>query len=268
MIDHSGAAAAFARLLDIMTTLRGPNGCPWDREQTHTSICTAFIEELHEFIEAVDDNDAAAMQDELGDLCLHIVFQAQIAHERGEFTIEDALNNINAKLIRRHPHVFGAVTVETPDDVVKNWEQIKKTERTHAARASVTDGIPRHLPALSKARKLQSKVGKVGFDWEHVDDVLAKVDEELREVRTALAAGRPEDVREELGDLLFAVVNVARFVDVDPERALQQTVRKFIRRFCAMETEFARRGKRLEDSTLAEMDAAWERAKQLSDRSD
>lgn len=258
----TAAGEQFEKLLEIMAHLRGPQGCPWDKEQTHASICPAFLEELHEFIEAVEDHDIAAMREELGDLCLHIAFQAQVAVDNHEFGMADALAGINEKLVRRHPHVFGTQQLATPEAVLHNWEQIKKTEKTHQARTSVVDGIPRHLPALSKAHKLQKKVRKVGFDWNNLADVLAKVDEEVAELRAALASGVAEHVREEIGDVLFSIVNVARFVDVDAERALHQTVRKFMRRFRALEEVFGARGAKLESATLAELDAVWNEVKQ------
>lgn len=247
----------FTRILEIMERLRGPGGCPWDREQTHTSLLTSFTEELYEFIEAAEDGNDAAMRDELGDLILHIVFQAQIAAERGAFTIAEVLDGLADKLIRRHPHVFGTAKAGSASEVLHNWEQLKKQEHTHAARTSLVDGIPRHLPALAKARKVQHKVQKVGFDWNNVDEALAKVDEELHELRAAIKAGHDAHVKEELGDLLFSIVNVARFVNVEPERALHQTVEKFMRRFRKVEAELAARGSAPERSTLAEMDAIW-----------
>jgi len=250
-------AERFERILEIMRRLRGPGGCPWDREQTHASLLTSFTEELYEYIEAVEDGNDAAMRDELGDLCLHIVFQAQIAEERGAFSIAQVLDGLAEKLIRRHPHVFGDATAGTAAEVLHNWEQIKKREHTHAARQSLVDGVPRHLPALAKARKVQHNVQKAGFDWNNVHEALAKVDEELGELRAAIAAGRDDHVKEELGDLLFSIVNVARFVQVEPERALHRTVEKFMRRFRKIEERLALRGSSPAASTLAEMDALW-----------
>ncbi|MCX7847520.1 MAG: nucleoside triphosphate pyrophosphohydrolase [bacterium] len=251
----------FSRILDIMRQLRSPHGCPWDREQTHASLLPSFTEELYEFIEAVDDQNDSAMRDELGDLLLHIVFQAQIAAERGAFSISDVLECLAAKLIRRHPHVFGSAKFSSPAEVLHNWEQLKKQEHAHSTRSSLVDGIPRHLPALAKARKVQHRVQKVGFDWNNVDEALAKVDEELHELRTAIAAGNAPHITEELGDLLFAIVNVARFLNVEPERALHHTVEKFIRRFRQIEAELAAHGKSPQQSSLAEMDAIWNRIK-------
>ncbi len=253
--------AKFEELMDVMAKLRGPNGCPWDKQQTHASLTSGFLEELYEFIEAVDDNDIETMREELGDLCLHIVFQVQLAREAGEFTMTEVLEGIIEKLVRRHPHVFGDITVGDADEVIVNWDTIKKKEKKNAARTSVVDGIPRHLPALSKAHKLQRKVRKVGFDWDRLEDVMLKVDEELGELRDAIKEGNQAHVTEELGDLLFSIVNVSRFVDVEPEQALHKTVRKFMNRFRAIEAGLEKRGKTVDDATFEEMDALWEETK-------
>lgn len=252
----------FMRILEIMRTLRGPNGCPWDREQTHASLLPSFMEELYEFVESVEDRDDRAMRDELGDLLLHIVFQAQIATERGAFTIADVLDGLAAKLLRRHPHVFGSATASSAREVLQQWEELKKQEESHAKRTSLVDGIPRHLPALAKARKVQHRVQKVGFDWNSVDEALAKVDEELHELRSAIAQNNSSHIEEELGDLLFSIVNVARFVNVEPEHALHRTVEKFMRRFRQLETQLAKNGRTPETSSLAEMDAIWNQIKE------
>jgi len=218
----------FEKLIEVMETLRSPNGCPWDREQSHESITMGFVEELYEFIEAVEDKDIETMKEELGDLSLHIVFQVQIAKENGEFEMAEVLDSIIEKLIRRHPHVFSDVKVKDSDEVVANWDDIKKTEKEKQHRKSVVDGIPRHLPALSKARKVQIKAKKVGFDWDKVEDVILKLEEELGELREAMEEKNQEHISEELGDVLFSVVNLSRFLDVEPERALHNTVKKFM----------------------------------------
>jgi len=246
----------FEKLVTIMAQLRGPHGCPWDKEQTHESLVPTFLEELHEFIEAVEDGDFEAMKEELGDLCLHLVFQARLASERKRFAIGDVLDGIAEKLIRRHPHVFGTVKAKHAADVLRNWEHIKRAEKKKG-RTSVVDGVPRRLPALSKAHAVQRKVKRVGFEWRRIKDVMAKVDEELGELRAALASGRQAAITEELGDLLFSIVNLARFVEVEPERALHKTVRKFMDRFREVESRLALRGKTPEQSTLEEMDALW-----------
>ena len=249
----------FEKLVDVMAKLRGPKGCPWDKEQTHESLVSTFLEELHEFIEAVEDKDMATMQEELGDLCLHIVFQAQLATEKKRFTVADVLDGIVAKLIRRHPHVFGSAKAGNAAEVLRNWDALKRIEKTD--RTSVVDGIPRHLPALSRAHAVQKKVKRVGFEWRQIRDVMAKVDEELGELRDAIAAGRHAEIEDELGDLLFSVVNLARFVQVEPERALHKTVRKFMDRFRQVEKGLEKRGTTPEKSTLEEMDALWTKIK-------
>lgn len=253
-------ASALEKLVSVITTLRGPDGCPWDKKQTHQSLIPSFIEEFYEFIDAVEAADYEEMKEELGDLCLHIVFQAQIAQDNREFTLQDALTHICEKLIRRHPHVFGDVKVKDTDEVFKNWDAIKKKEKG-AARASVLDGIPRHLPPLHKARTVQEKARRVGFDWEHIDQVLAKVDEELVEVREALKNNDKDAVEDELGDLLFAVVNVARFAEVEPSRALHRTIEKFTRRFRAIEEELAKKNMTPSEASFEELDALWDATK-------
>jgi tetrapyrrole methylase family protein/MazG family protein len=255
------AGEKFEELLSIMAALRAPDGCPWDREQSHTSLTTTFIEELYEFIEAVEEQDSEMMKEELGDLCLHIAFQTQIARENGEFTMAEVLDGINKKLIRRHPHVFGDIEVEHAGQVIQNWEQIKKEEKGHA-RSSALDGIPRHLPALSKAHKVQRKARKVGFDWDDIEDVLKKVDEEIGELREAMRAGNRDAIEEELGDILFSIVNVSRFVEVEPEQALHRTVRKFTSRFRKIEERLSEKGISIENASFEEMDALWDAVKE------
>ena len=252
---------AFEKLIDTVRRLRGPDGCPWDREQTRISILPSFIEELYEYIDAVHDDDARGMQEELGDLCLHIAFQACLAEEDGRFFLRDALNGIIEKLIRRHPHVFADVSADTPEEVLKNWEMIKKREKGDDARASVLDGIPRHLPPLIRAHAVQDKARKVGFDWDHIDAVMAKVEEELAEVSQAIAENDHDKIEDELGDLLFAVVNVARFTDVEPSRALERTVKKFMRRFRAIEDALAEKGMTPAMASFEELDGLWETTK-------
>jgi len=249
----------FEELMEIVARLRAPDGCVWDREQTHESITQGFIEELYEFIEAVEDNDLETMKEELGDLCLHVVFQIQIAKENGEFKMVEVLDGIIKKLIRRHPHVFGDAKVKNSKDVIRNWEDIKKEEKDK--RKSVVDGIPRHLPALSKAHKLQKKVKKVGFDWEDIEDVILKVEEELQELRDAIKENDQEHVAEELGDLLFSVVNLSRFVDVEPEQALHKTVKKFMNRFRAIESALESKNKTVQEASFQELDELWDEVK-------
>ncbi|RLD11323.1 MAG: nucleoside triphosphate pyrophosphohydrolase [Chlamydiae bacterium] len=252
----------FEKLMEVMKTLRDPDGCPWDREQSHESITMGFVEELYEFIEAVEDKDIETMKEELGDLCLHIVFQVQIAKENNEFEMAEVLDSIIEKLIRRHPHVFSDTKVKNSDEVVANWDDIKKTEKEKQHRKSVVDGIPRHLPALSKARKVQIKAKKVGFDWDKVEDVILKIKEEFNELYEAIEEKNQEHISEELGDVLFSIVNLSRFLNVEPERALHNTVRKFMNRFRAIETALEKKGKTVQEASFDEMDTLWDEVKE------
>lgn len=250
----------FEKLVDVMAQLRGPNGCPWDKKQTHATLIKTFIEELYEYIDAVDAGDTEEMKEELGDLCLHIVFQGQIAEENKTFTLQESLESIIEKLIRRHPHVFGTTEVKDSDEVIQNWDAIKKEEKGDTRRSAL-DGIPRHLPPLHKAQKVQEKARRVGFDWNCIDEVLAKVDEELQEVRDAIKSQDKDAVEDELGDLLFAVVNVSRFAEVEPTRALQRTITKFTKRFHAIEAALSEKNMTPEDASFEELDALWEATK-------
>jgi len=252
-------------LLDIMARLRSEGGCPWDREQTLDSLKPYLVEECYEVIEALESGDPEKHAEELGDLLLQVVFQSQLRKERGEFEFSHVVRHICEKLIRRHPHVFGDVKAADSTAVLKNWDAIKATEKQAGAtagalpqRRSVVEGIPKHLPALHKAHHIQKRVARVGFDWEHTRDVVAKVDEELDEVKAALAAGSPDKVKEEIGDLLFAVVNLSRFKDISAE-----AVKKFSRRFQAVEALVHGQGKALTDCTLAELDAHWDAVKKV-----
>ena len=247
----------FERLLDIMKKLRVE--CPWDRAQTHDSIKGHTIEEAYEVVEAIDHKDYDELRTELGDLLLHVVFHAEIAEGDGRFAIGDVLQAIIDKLIRRHPHIFGDVVVENANDVKRNWEQIKMDE----GRESVIDGIPDVLPALLKAHRMQDKASKVGFDWPHRDDVWKKVEEEVGELRDAIGNQTKDEIEEEFGDLLFSLVNYARFVDVNPEDALRKTIQKFSRRFRHIEKRLKDAGKDIHSSSLEEMDRYWEEAKSL-----
>ena len=238
------ASAQFQELVQIMARLRGKNGCPWDRKQTHESIKPYLVEETYEVLEAIDEGDPSKLREELGDLALQIVFHAQMAEETGCFTIADVLRAINEKLVRRHPHVFGDVKADTAQEVLFNWEQIKKQEREQTlGRASALDGVPRELPALLRAHRLQEKASRVGFDWKEAHEVFQKVDEEISELRAAIAGKEPDRIEAELGDLLFSLVNLSRFIAVNPEEALRKTIARFIARFQYIEEELARRGK-------------------------
>ena len=254
--------SSFAELVEIMARLRGKDGCPWDREQTPESIKPYLIEEAYEVLEAIDEQEPAKLQEELGDLLLQVVFHAQMAEEAGDFSIEDVLVAINEKLVRRHPHVFGDLRAETAQEVLFNWEQIKQRERRVAkGHASLLDGVPRELPSLLRAHRLQEKASRVGFDWKEAQEVFRKVEEELGELRAAMQGQAADRVEAELGDLLFALVNLSRFLAVNPEEALRKTIARFIARFRYIEEELARRGRSLGEASLGEMDALWAEAK-------
>ena len=274
--DRPPAGAAFERLVETMRTLRAPGGCAWDREQTLASLRPFVIEEAYEVVDAIDRGDLPALAEEVGDLVLEAVFVAQVAHEQGAFEIRDALDAVCAKLVRRHPHVFGAGDGPDPPlsaaDVKRQWEAIKARERAVAGRPpSALGEIPESLPALLRAFRLGKRAATVGFDWTAPAEVEAKVNEELAELRAARAAGPggggpagggpAGGVEEELGDVLFAVVNLARHLDVDPEAALRSANRKFSARFRALEQRFRDRGVELRDASAADLDAEWRRIK-------
>ncbi|HCA46348.1 MAG TPA: nucleoside triphosphate pyrophosphohydrolase [Armatimonadetes bacterium] len=246
----------FDELLGVMARLRAPDGCPWDREQTHRSLRPYLLEETYEALEAVDAEDWPRLSDELGDVLLQVVFHAQLASERGDFDIAEVCRGIVTKLKRRHPHVFADSVAETPDEVIDRWEKIKREEDGYQERESAVDGIPEILPALQRAYKLQKRASRVGFDWPEVSGPRAKVDEELREVDEATG----DALEHEVGDLLFAVVNLARFLDVEPEWALRRANERFARRFRSVE-EQAGGSDGLSRMDLEEMDVLWERAK-------
>jgi len=247
----------FDELIEIVKTLRGPNGCEWDKAQTRDSLTPYLLEEAHELIDSISENNPSKIKEELGDVLLHIIFQAQIAAEAGEFTIADALQQINAKLIRRHPHVFGETKVENVNEIKKNWEEIKLKE----GRQSLMDGLPKSLPALLQARRVQERAAQVGFDWSTIEPIWAKITEETRELQEAIATRKKDEIIAEFGDLLFTMVNLSRFLDIDPEEALRQTVTKFIRRFQIIETELAAAGKNIKDASLEELDKLWNQSK-------
>lgn len=256
----------FEDLVALMARLRAPNGCPWDRQQDARSLRTYLLEEAYEVLDAIERDDVEELQDELGDLLLQILFHAQIAHEHGRFDIYDILTRLHEKLVRRHPHVFGSTRADSPDEVKVNWEALKAAERENNERGgnernSHLSGIGRHLPAALEAYQLTRKAAQVGFDWERIEDVLGKLAEETRELRAAIAGGHSRETEEEVGDLLFVAVNVARFLGVDPEIALHRANRKFAARFQEIERELTKQGKKLESASLAEMDALWERSK-------
>lgn len=247
-------------LLEIMRILRCPEGCVWDREQDHKSIRRSFIEETYEAVEAIDNDDPVLLQEELGDVLLQVVFHAQIEAEAGRFTMDDVADGICKKMIYRHPHVFGSVEVKNSDEVLTNWDALKQKEKHQKSTTETLESVARSLPGLIRAEKVQHKAAKVGFDWDEVSGALDKVREETAEVARAIDGdGNPS---EELGDLLFAVVNVARFLKTDPEDAINRTTDKFIRRFARVEQAAKDAGRSLSEMSLAEMDALWDAAKQ------
>ncbi|HEY2981867.1 MAG TPA: nucleoside triphosphate pyrophosphohydrolase [Anaerolineales bacterium] len=251
--------ASFEALAEIVAHLRAPNGCPWDREQTHESLRTHLLEETYEVLAAIDSRDLGAMREEFGDMLLQVILQTQIAAEAGEFVIAQVVKNIHDKLIRRHPHVFAGVEVDGVEGVLANWEKLKQEERVKKKEGKgLLDGVPAALPALSQAQEYQGRAARVGFDWPEIGGVLDKIAEEIREVKES---DDPGALAEELGDLFFALVNLARWKRVDAESALRQTNIKFKRRFAYVENEAKTRGKPLLDMSLEEMDALWEDAK-------
>ncbi len=250
----------FEELVAIMKKLRAPDGCPWDREQTHKSLIPYLLEETYEVVDSIEDSNKDKLKEELGDLLLQIVFHAQMASEKGQFNIDDVAESISKKLIKRHPHIFKKKDQISSDQVTRNWEQIKLAEKKESGESALS-GIPRTAPALLKAFRLQQKAARFGFDWERWQDVYEKADEEMRELKEAIEQDSADNIEEELGDLLFAVVNLARFMKVDPESALDRMNRKFMSRFQHVEKRLAEQGKTLNDSNLEEMDSYWNEAK-------
>lgn len=248
-------------LLEVVRRLRAPDGCPWDREQTIESMRSCLIEETYEVVDAMDSGDRSALCEELGDLLLQVVFQAQIADEEGAFNFDDVAKGIADKLVRRHPHVFGDVQADTSDQVLKNWEKIKKTEKGGEKPRSLVDGIPRHLPALSKAHLVQKRVAKVGFEWDEISGVVDKLEEELAEVKEAMAQKDAGAIREELGDLLFSAVNLNRYLGHESEELLNENIAKFMRRFQSLENRLHAEERELEDCSTDELEAVWQAVK-------
>lgn len=248
-------------LLDIMTLLRSGSGCPWDREQTHDSLKRYMIEETYEVLEQIDKKDSGKLCDELGDLLLQVVFHAQISRENGEFDMSDVISGICRKLISRHTHVFGEAKADTSEKVLENWEEIKKKEKGIDNHTGMLKDVPENLPALMRSYKVQQKAAQAGFDWDKIDDVIAKVDEEIQELKDVYKSNNMERITDEMGDAFFALVNLSRFLKVQPELALTGTTSKFIKRFEYIESESLKNGKKLEDMNLAEMDELWNEAK-------
>lgn len=251
------------RLLDIVNILRGENGCPWDREQSHESLKQNLIEEAYEVIDAIDQKSSEGLEEELGDVLLQVVFHAQISKEEKDFDFQDVVRRICEKLIFRHPHIFGDVKAETSQEVLTNWEKIKKVEKGMSSQTEVLEAIPNCLPALMRAFKVQKKAGDVGFDWSRIEAVMEKVVEEWNELKEVYSLANRDRIIEELGDLLFSIVNLARFLKIQPEMALGQTTEKFISRFSYMEKKAQKQNKSLEDMSLEEMNCLWNEAKSV-----
>lgn len=262
----SEAGEKFGELVAVMARLRAPGGCPWDRKQTFETIKTYLLEEAYEVMDAIDRQDWRGLEEELGDLLLQPVFFAEMAAEQGLFTIADSLDAINRKLVRRHPHVFGDAHAETPEEVKVRWDEIKQQEKAAQGAvpaASVLDAVPRNLPALMEADKVSHKVAALGFDWPDIGGVLAKVREEAEELASAQQTQNAKDVRHELGDLLFTIVNLARFLQVDPEQALRQSTMRFRGRFAHVERRVAESGKEFKETALEQMEEWWQEGKRL-----
>ena len=258
MVNKTKTAQFFLDLIDIIERLRAPDGCPWDKEQTHESLLPYFLEEVYEVIESVELKDWGALKEELGDVLLHVLLQAQIAKESNEFDIIDTIKGINGKLIKRHPHVFENKKKKNSFQSKKDWEIQKHIEKNRRSRL---DGVPNKLPALIRAQRLQEKASYAGFDWDKIDGAWGKLDEELNELKQAQKFGEIENIKEEIGDVLFSVVNLSRFLNVSAEDMLRQANRKFIRRFKNIEQKLKEEGKDLKDSNLEEMGKIWEQAK-------
>lgn len=255
MIERS-----FKELVEVIERLRSPEGCPWDREQNLYSLKANIIEEVYELVDALDAKDVENIKEELGDLLLHVIFHSIIAEEEGLFTLHEVIDNIKKKLINRHPHVFGEVKVKDSNEVLKNWEKIKRTEKNN--RDSILDSIPKNLPSVEKALKLQKKAKTFGFDFESLDDALNKVEEELKELKCSIKAESKELITEELGDLLFSIINVARLLNVNSDESLRETNQKFIKRIKFIEKNLTLSNKLIENCSLDELNELWEKSKE------
>jgi len=258
MIDNTKTSKLFVDLVNIVEKLRSPEGCPWDKEQTHESLLPYFLEEVYEVIESVELKDWETLKEELGDVLLHILLQAKIADETNKFNISDSLEVINNKLVNRHPHVFGDDNIDASVEAKQNWEDIKHVEKKRKSRL---DGVPNKLPALVRAQRLQEKASYAGFDHDNIEDAWEKLNEELNELKSAQEKRDIENIKEEIGDVLFSVVNLSRFFDIPAEDMLRKTNRKFITRFQTIERELREKGKKLENSNLEEMEKIWEKSK-------
>ena len=256
---------SLSKLIKITETLMGDDGCPWDKVQTRESLKPYLVEETYEVLEALDENDPEKIKDELGDLLYQILFHSKISSLKGEFNFRDVIDNLSEKMVRRHPHVFKGGKLNTPDQVIGQWEEIKKKEKkkenNKANQKSILDSIPINLPSLIKAQKLQKKAAKEGFDWDQINDVFDKLDEEIKEFKEALLKKTPADIQSEIGDIIFVITNIAKFYKVDAEEALRSTNNKFIKRFQYIEQKIEGKGKTLKDCPLEEMERYWQEAK-------
>ncbi|MEC8840051.1 MAG: nucleoside triphosphate pyrophosphohydrolase [Candidatus Poribacteria bacterium] len=253
---------SFDRLVDVVAMLRSKNGCPWDLAQTHESLKADLIEEAYELIEAIDAKVPKKICDELGDLLMQVMLHSQIATDRNEFGVDEVIENLTEKLVRRHPHVFGSVVATDENEVLENWEEIKRGEDGNKDRKSSLDGIPHSLPSLQRAEKIQKKASRAGFDWDTTEDVLPKLQEEIDEIEESIRNDDITEIEMEIGDLLFSVVNLCRFLNVQPEEALRKSTRKFVDRFQRMETALERTNKTFKDYDLSTLDQIWEQVKQ------
>ena len=253
---------SFDRLVDVVAMLRSKNGCPWDLAQTHESLKADLIEEAYELIEAIDAKVPKKICDELGDLLMQVMLHSQIATDRNEFSVDEVIENLTEKLVRRHPHVFGSVVATDENEVLENWEEIKRGEEGNKDRKSSLDGIPHSLPSLQRAEKIQKRASRAGFDWDQTEDVLPKLQEEIDEIEESIRNDDITEIEMEIGDLLFSVVNLCRFLNVQPEEALRKSTRKFADRFQRMETTLERTNKTFKDYDLSTLDQIWEQVKQ------
>jgi MazG family protein len=268
--DHRDSENYFDKLVELMDRLRSPEGCPWDREQTRETLKPMLIEEAYEVLEALDGDDPAALCEELGDLLFQVIFHSRIAKERGEFDAREVCRRVYEKMVRRHPHVFGDAKFETSQELLRNWEDLKRQEKserteTPAPDRLLLDGIPKNLPQMYRAYQMGAKAARVGFDWPRLEDLREKFLEEFAELQAAVAARDADGIREEVGDLLFLVINIARYLEVDPDTALGQANRKFESRFRSVEERFRARGVALKEVPLEQMEEAWQQAKQSSE---
>ena len=252
---------SLSKLIKITDTLMGEDGCPWDKVQTRESLKPYLVEETYEVLEALDENDPEKIKDELGDLLYQIIFHSKISSLKGEFDFRAVIDNLSEKMVRRHPHVIKDRKLSTPDQVIEQWEDIKKKEKNKKNQKSILDSIPINLPSLIRAQKIQKKAAKEGFDWERINDVFDKLDEEILEFKEAVLAKKNMDIQSEIGDIIFVITNISKFYKIDAEEALRSTNNKFIKRFHYIEQQLEEKGKTLKDSTLEEMEHYWQESK-------